>query len=74
MPADTDLKDYQPAQPGQYLLKDDAVVFRPDTPFKKGQVYFLRYYQYDKNENVWQYVKHRKRPGTAVYTDLIFKY
>src|ERR1700743_3822367 len=33
MPADTDMKDYQPVQPGKYVLKDSAIVFTPDTPF-----------------------------------------
>src|SRR6202012_6107625 len=39
MPADTDMKDFQKAQPGKYLVKDSLVVFTPDTPFKKGQMY-----------------------------------
>src|ERR1035437_7547356 len=33
MPADTDMKGYQPAQPGLYHVKDGSVVFTPDTPF-----------------------------------------
>jgi hypothetical protein len=32
MPADTDLKNYQPVQPGRYQLKDSVVIFTPDTP------------------------------------------
>src|SRR5471030_1187337 len=46
MPADTDMKGFQPDQPGKYVVKDDALVFTPDTPFTKQQVYFVRYYQY----------------------------
>src|SRR5581483_92431 len=36
MPADTDMKDFQNAQPGKYEIKDSLVVFTPDTPFRKG--------------------------------------
>lgn len=74
MPADTDLKDYQDAQPGSYKVRDSVVVFTPDTPFKKSQAYFLRYYQYDKVTDAWDYIKYKKRPGALSYTDLIFKY
>src|SRR6185312_9201481 len=37
MPADTDLKTYQPVQPGSYKLIDSAIIFTPDTPFIKGR-------------------------------------
>jgi hypothetical protein len=73
MPADTDLKEYQPLQPGKYLMQDSALVFTPDTPFIKNQPYFLRYYQYGGNNNVWDFVKGKKRPGKMRFTDLIFK-
>ena len=72
MPADTDLKNYQPVQHGTYILKDSAVVFTPDTPFVKGHTYFMRYYQF-KGENVWDYVKGKKRLGGAGYSDLVIK-
>jgi hypothetical protein len=74
MPVDTDLKDFQVVQPGQYSVRDSVVVFKPDTPFKKGQAYFLRYYQHDKNTDAWQFIRDKKRPGASTYTDLIFKY
>src|SRR5277367_2324317 len=41
MPADTDMKDFQPVQHGVYLLKDSVVTFTPDTPFVKGQTYYI---------------------------------
>lgn len=72
MPADTDLKNYQPIQHGLYTLKDSAVVFTPDTPFVKGQTYFMRYYQF-KGENVWDYIKGKKRLGEVRYSDLVIK-
>ncbi|MDB5136150.1 MAG: hypothetical protein JWP37_2753 [Mucilaginibacter sp.] len=74
MPADTDMKDYQNAQPGNYRVADSVVVFTPDTPFRKGQVYFLRFYQHTEGVNAWQYIKDKKRPGSLSYTDLTFKY
>ncbi|HEY4197332.1 MAG TPA: hypothetical protein VGM63_17440 [Mucilaginibacter sp.] len=73
MPADTDLMDYQNAQPGNYKVQDSVVVFTPDTSFKKGQVYFLRYYQHDEQVSGWQYIRGKKRPGGLSYKDLIFR-
>jgi hypothetical protein len=73
MPSDTDLKNYQPIQPGLYQLKDSAVVFTPDTPFTKGQIYFVRYFEFDKGDNIWDYIKGKKKIGKIPYIDLIFK-
>jgi hypothetical protein len=73
LPADTDLKDFQPIQPGQYRLKDSALVFTPDTPFVKRQYYFLRYYNYADNKTLWDYLKGKTTKGQLHYTDLIFK-
>ena len=74
MPADTDMKDYQQEQPGKYKFADTVVVFTPDTPFKKGQVYFLRYYPHTESEDAWQYIKGKRRPGTLSHKDLVFSY
>lgn len=73
MPADTDVKDYQPVQPGKYALKDRAVVFTPDTPFVKGQTYFMRYYQFDGGDDAWDFITGKKKLGHPGHTDLIFK-
>jgi hypothetical protein len=73
MPADTDMKDYQPAQPGKYLLKGSAVVFTPDTAFTKRQAYFLRYYNYAGNKSIWDYIEGKTSAGQLHYTDLTFK-
>jgi len=73
MPADTDMKSYQPVQPGVYQLKDSSVVFTPDTPFVKNQTYFVRYYQFGEGNSIWDFIKGKKRPGSTHYTDLIFK-
>jgi hypothetical protein len=73
MPADTDLKNYQSVQPGSYQLKDSTVVFTPDTPFTKGQIYFVRYFEFDKGDNIWDYIKGKKKLGKIPYIDLIFK-
>ncbi len=73
LPADTDMKDYQPTQPGKYLLKDSALVFTPDTPFIKQQSYFVRYYNYADNTTIWDYLRHKTTKGQLHYTDLIFK-
>lgn len=73
MPADTDLKNYQPVQPGRYRLKDSAVVFTPDTPFVKGQVYFARNYRLGEGATLIDYVKSHSQPGKVHFIDLIFK-
>ena len=72
MPADTDLKNYQPVQPGAYTVKDSAVVFTPDTPFVKGYTYFMRYHLF-KGENIWDYIQRKKRLGNVQHIDLDIK-
>jgi len=73
MPADTDLKNYQPVQPGKYLVKDSAVVFTPDTPFAAQQIYFVRYYKFDATTSASDYIMGHNKLGNLHYTDLIFK-
>jgi len=72
LPADTDLKNYQPLQHGTYVLKDSAVVFTPDTPFNKSQAYFMRFYQFDKGSTVWDFIKGHHKQGNTHYVDLEF--
>ena len=74
MPADTDMKDFQNAQPGSYKVRDSVVVFTADTAFKKGQLYFVRWYQYDKIGDALQYIRGKKRTGSQSYKDLLFRY
>jgi hypothetical protein len=73
LPADTDMKDFQPIQPGKYMVRDSVVVFMPDTPFNPHQTYFMRYYQYDKGSTAWDYIKNHQKSGKKQYQDLIFK-
>ena len=73
MPADTDLKNYQPAQPGVYQIIDSAVVFTPDTAFIKGKAYFMRYYEFGEGKSVMDYFEHHIKLGGTKYIDLIFK-
>ena len=73
MPVDTGLKNYQPAQPGHYTVKDSILLFTPDTSFTKQQTYFVRYYRYGDDGSVWDFIKGKKHPGKLPYTDLIFK-
>jgi hypothetical protein len=73
MPADTDLKNYQPVQPGTYQIKDNAVIFTPDTPFMAHQTYFVRYYKFDAGNKVSDFIMGHNRPGSLHYSDLIIK-
>jgi len=73
MPADTDMKTYQPEQPGKYVVADSIVTFTPDTPFVKTQTYFVRWYHLDDNARPADYLKGNRKPGQKYFTDLIFK-
>ena len=73
MPADTDMKDFQPVQPGKYWVKDSLIFFTPDTPFVQQQTYFVRQYHYDEEKSIWGFIKGERRAGKTNYTDLIFK-
>jgi hypothetical protein len=73
MPADTDMKDYQPIQHGLYQIKDSSVVFTPDTPFAKGHIYFMRYYQFAGGDDTWEIIKGKKKLRGLRYVDLVFK-
>jgi hypothetical protein len=74
MPADTDMRNYQPPLTGSYRIDHDDIVFTPDIPFKSGQTYFARYYRYDERITSMDLVMHKRTPGKANYTELIFKY
>ena len=74
MPSDTDMKDYQQVQPGNYKANDSVLVFTPDTAFNKGQVYFLRFFEHHEGASALQYIRDRKRPGSLSYKDLVFSY
>lgn len=73
MPADTDLKNLQPVQPGRYAVSNNVVVFTPDTTFATQQSYFLRYYDFDKGTTLTDLIKSHSKPGALHYSDLIFK-
>ncbi|MGN6180812.1 MAG: hypothetical protein ACTHNW_16635 [Mucilaginibacter sp.] len=73
MPADTDLKTYQPVQPGKYAVQDSIVIFTPDTPLQKGQTYFVRYYHFAQGSSLWQHIKAHRKMSSEPYTDLILK-
>lgn len=73
MPADTGMKDFQPVQPGKYVLKEKTLIFIPDTAFTAGQTYFLRFRNFERNKNAWAILKNHQKMGTASYTDLTFR-
>ncbi|WP_419700088.1 hypothetical protein [Mucilaginibacter sp. NFX135] len=72
MPADTDMKNYQPMQPGTYHIADGAVIFTPDTPFVSHRTYFVRYYKLDSDNQLTDFIGGRNRPGSLHYIDLTF--
>ena len=74
MPADTEMKNYQPITPGNYRVSANAVVFTPDTAFLKGHTYFARYFHYDKAITAMDLVLQRRTLGRGTYIELVFKY
>jgi len=74
MPVDTDMKDFQNAQPGKYVVEDSLVIFTPDTAFQKGQVYFVRTFDYNQAKDAWAFVREQKQKGAVGHKDLLFKY
>ena len=73
MPADTSLKNLQPVQPGRYVIKDNVIIFTPDTAFNTQQTYFFRYYNFEAGSTLTDLIRSHSKPGTLHYTDLIFK-
>mgnify|MGYP006911097178 CR=1 FL=1 len=73
MPADTDLKSYQPVQLGKYVIKQNTIIFTPDTPFVKGKTYFVRSYQLGQGTSFADYLQGRARLGKLKFIDLVFK-
>lgn len=73
MPVDTDLKTFQPEQPGKYQVADSTLIFTPDTPFAKGQTYFVRWHHLDDNARPADFLKGKRQLGHNQFTDLIFK-
>ncbi|PAW92814.1 hypothetical protein CKK33_04615 [Mucilaginibacter sp. MD40] len=73
MPADTDLKGYQPLQPGKYVIKQNSIIFTPDTPFVKGKTYFVRSYQLGQGTSFADYLQGRAQLGKLKFIDLVFK-
>lgn len=73
MPADTDMKDYQQEQSGKYQVQNGAVLFTPDTPFTKPEIYFMRCYDHSLGKDAWNYISGQGNKGAPHYTDLIFR-
>jgi hypothetical protein len=74
MPADTEMRNYQPAIKGKYAINGAIISFMPDTPFRAGQTYFARYYNYDQPLSATDMALRTRKPGQIPFTELIFKY
>jgi hypothetical protein len=72
MPIDTDLKNYQPVQPGIYKIVNQALIFTPDTPFMSTKSYFLRFYQFGDNNSIVDYATGKKKLRALSYRDFVF--
>jgi hypothetical protein len=73
MPADTTMKNLQPVQPGKYRVRDNIVIFTPDTAFNAQETYIFRFYNFEAGNTLTDLIKSRSKPGSLHYTDLIFK-
>ena len=74
MPADTEMRNYQEPMKGKYMVKNNLIVFTPDTPLRAGQTYFARYYIYNDKAGAADIALHNTTPADAPYTELIFRY
>lgn len=54
---DPDLRDLQKPLPGNYQLRDSALLFTPLVPFVKGQAYFVQVYPKNLQLNLLQLFK-----------------
>lgn len=73
MPADTDMKDFEPGQPGNYQMNDTSIIFTADTPFIRHQTYFIRLYQYHDNSSIWDLLKNKWKNHRPQYIESTFK-
>ncbi|OCX50939.1 hypothetical protein BEL04_19660 [Mucilaginibacter sp. PPCGB 2223] len=74
MPADTDMKDYQNEQPGIYQITDSLIIFKPDTPFKKHQTYFARFYGHSTENTPARLAQGKGNLKAPKYTEEVFKF
>jgi len=74
MPADTDMKDYQNEQPGIYNITGSLITFKPDTPFKKHQTYFARFYGHAMGNMPTDLAQGKGNLKAPKFTEVIFKF
>jgi len=74
MPTDTDMKDFQPEQPGKYQISDSAITFKPDTPFKKHQQYFVRFYGNGAAISSLKLIQAKANLKGPGYLEVVFKF
>jgi len=74
MPADTDMKDLQPEQPGKYQITDSLITFKPDTPFKKQQQYFARFYGNGTNFSTGSLIRNKSNLKGQSFKEVVFKF
>jgi hypothetical protein len=74
MPQDTDMKDYQKEQPGTYAIKDSIIIFKPDTPFKKHQQYFVRFFSGGSIKNKTTFALGKANLNTPKYQQDTFNF
>lgn len=74
MPADTDMKDLQPEQPGSYHVIDSLLTFKPDTPFKKHEQYFARFYGNDTNFSTGSLIRKKSNLKGQSFIEVLFKF
>ncbi|WP_147238699.1 hypothetical protein [Mucilaginibacter hurinus] len=73
IPKRLDSEDYQPPQPGNYTVAGDAILFAPDTPFVKGNSYYIRLYLYEEGTSMWDIISKKNKLGQYRYNDILFE-
>lgn len=74
MPADTDMADLQPEQPGTYKVTDSLLTFKPDTAFKKHGQYMVRFYGNGSNFSTSNLIRSKSNLKGQSFTEVVFKF
>lgn len=70
---DPEMRDFQPALHGQYLIGDGIVRFLPDEDFRKDASYFARYYTRILLQEPQDIISSRKLSSSEGFVEYKFK-
>lgn len=72
-PVDPEMRDFQEPLPGNYQVRDSAIVFTPEKEFEKDSLYFARCYSRQLMEEPSDLVMGRKLLVESEFVEFDFK-